>query len=156
MGKGEEWKAREEGEALKRGVRNKARRKRLVPTLEPRSLPGNQPHPSVCHGSWAWGPTCKTLCWYHKSTPILTHAFYLAAQSLGLFVLKDLCQDLPDDPVVKILRSQCRGLGSIPGQGTRFSMPQLKSLHIATKTQCSQIKKKFFLNVSFNYRDTGI
>ena len=69
---------------------------------------------------------------------------------------KDLCQDLPDDPAVKILRSQCRGLGSIPGQGTRFSTPQLKSLHIATKTQCSQIKKEIFLNVSFNYRDTGV
>ena len=34
-----------------------------------------------------------------------------------------------------------RGLGSIPGQGTRSHMPQLKILHAATKTQCSQINK---------------
>ena len=60
-GKGEEWKAREEGEALKRRVRSKAGRKRLVPTLEPGSLPGSQPGPSTCPGSWAWGPTRKTL-----------------------------------------------------------------------------------------------
>ena len=29
--------------------------------------------------------------------------------------------------------------GSIPGQGTRSHMLQLKMLHAATKTQCSQI-----------------
>lgn len=140
-GKGEEWKAREEGEALKRRVRSKAGKKRLVPTLEPGSLPGSQPGPSTCPGSWAWGPTRKPLfCWCLKSTPIPTHAFHLAAQSLGLFVWKDLCQDLSDDPVVKILGAG--GLGSMPGQGTRFSMPQLKSLQVATKTQCSQIKNK--------------
>ena len=32
-----------------------------------------------------------------------------------------------------------RGLGSIPGQGTRSHMPQLKILHAATKTQCGQL-----------------
>ena len=31
--------------------------------------------------------------------------------------------------------------GSIPGQGTRSHMLQLKILHAATKTQCSQIHK---------------
>ena len=33
------------------------------------------------------------------------------------------------------------GLGSIPGQGTRSHMPQLESLHSATKTWCSQMNK---------------
>ena len=31
--------------------------------------------------------------------------------------------------------SQCRGLGSISGQGTRFCMPQLKIIHATTKTE---------------------
>ena len=31
-------------------------------------------------------------------------------------------------------------LGPIPQQGTRFHMPQLKILRVATKTRCSQIK----------------
>ena len=33
------------------------------------------------------------------------------------------------------------GTGSIPGQGTRSHMLQLKILHASTKTQCSQINK---------------
>ena len=33
------------------------------------------------------------------------------------------------------------GLGSIPGQGSRFYIPQLKILCAATKTQHSQINK---------------
>ena len=33
------------------------------------------------------------------------------------------------------------GPGSIPGQGTRSNMPQLKISHAATKTRCSQISK---------------
>ena len=39
---------------------------------------------------------------------------------------KDPEEDFPGGPVVKTLHSQCRGLGSIPGQGTRSRMPQLK------------------------------
>ena len=34
-------------------------------------------------------------------------------------------------------------LGSIPGQGTRCHMPQLKITHAATETQHSQINKYF-------------
>ena len=34
-------------------------------------------------------------------------------------------------------------LGSAPGQGTRSCLPQLKILHAAIETQCSQIN--FFL-----------
>ena len=34
------------------------------------------------------------------------------------------------------------GLSSIPGQGTRFHMPQLKILNATTKTQHTEINKK--------------
>ena len=34
--------------------------------------------------------------------------------------------DFPGGSVAKTLRSQCRGLGSIPGWGTRSHMPQLR------------------------------
>ena len=37
------------------------------------------------------------------------------------------------------------GLGSIPGQGTSSQMPQLKILHAATKTQCSQINMYIYI-----------
>ena len=47
--------------------------------------------------------------------------------------------DFPGCPVVKTLHSQCRGPGFY--QGTTSHMPQLKFLHSATKTQCSQINK---------------
>ena len=46
--------------------------------------------------------------------------------------------------VVQRLRhrlSKCRVLGSIPGQGTRSHMLQLKISHAATQTWCSQISK---------------
>ena len=46
----------------------------------------------------------------------------------------------PGGPVAKIPGSQCRGPGSIPGQGTRSQMQQLSSPAV-TKTQCSQINK---------------
>ena len=41
-------------------------------------------------------------------------------------IFKKKIWDFPGDPVAKTPRSQCRGLGSIPGQGTRSHMPQLK------------------------------
>ena len=37
------------------------------------------------------------------------------------------------------------GLGSIPGQGTRSHVPQLKTLHATTKTQHSQINKSIYI-----------
>ena len=56
--------------------------------------------------------------------------------------------DFLGGPMAKILHSQCRGPGSIPGRGTRFHMPQrrghrqqLKILHASTKTRHSQISK---------------
>ena len=42
----------------------------------------------------------------------------------------------------KTLSSQCRRPGVRSSQETRFHMLQLKTLLVATKTQCSQIKKK--------------
>ena len=47
----------------------------------------------------------------------------------------------PGDPVAENLHSQCRGLCSITGQGTRFHMPQLKIPYATTKTQCCQINQ---------------
>ena len=58
-------------------------------------------------------------------------------------------EDFPGGPVVKTPRSQCRGLGSIPGQGSQVLQlrllvlqPKIKILHAATKTQHSRKKKK--------------
>ena len=45
--------------------------------------------------------------------------------------------------MAKTLHSNAGGSGSIPGQGTKSHMPQLKTLCAATKTQCSQINKIF-------------
>ena len=62
-----------------------------------------------------------------------------------------VCQfgDLPGSPVVKTLPSNAVGPGSIPGQGTRshmpqlrVHMPQLRSPRAANQTRCNQIKKK--------------
>ena len=39
---------------------------------------------------------------------------------------KDSPGDFPGDPVTETLCFQCGGPGSIPGQGTRSNMPQLR------------------------------
>ena len=61
----------------------------------------------------------------------------LAHSSICLFFSK-LCskpvlQDFPGGPVIKTLSVQCRGLGSLPGQGTRSHVLKLKILHATTK-----------------------
>ena len=61
-------------------------------------------------------------------------------------VIKLDYRDFACGPVVKTPWSQCRGPGSIPGQGTRSHMSQLKILPAATETQHSQTK--FLLNLS--------
>ena len=74
---------------------------------------------------------------------------------LNALMNKSYCYgDVPDGPVAKTPYPQCRGLGSIPGQGTRSLMPQLrvhKIPHAAmkienptcqNKTWHSQINKK--------------
>ena len=65
-------------------------------------------------------------------------------------------RDFPGGPVAETRHSQCGGpWGSIPGQGNRSRMPQVKTLSAAAKTWCSQIninikkKKKFRGCVSF-------
>ena len=57
--------------------------------------------------------------------------------------------DFPGGPVVKTLSFQCRGLGSIPGQGSlvlqlrpHLLQPKIKILHAVTNTQHSHRKKK--------------
>jgi len=56
--------------------------------------------------------------------------------------------------VAKTLHSPCRGLGSIPGQGTISQMPQLKFPSATTKTQRNPPpqKKKFshYIQMSIN------
>ena len=44
------------------------------------------------------------------------------------------CGDFPGGPVAKTLSSQCRGLGLIPGQGTKIPQAATKSPH-ADKTK---------------------
>ena len=44
--------------------------------------------------------------------------------------------------VVQWLRLKAPNAGSIPGQGSRSHMPQLKILSVAAKTWCSQTNKK--------------
>ena len=50
-----------------------------------------------------------------------------------------MARDVPGGPVVKTLHSQGRGPGSIPGQGTRSHMPQLRP------SIAQEIKINFFL-----------
>ena len=49
----------------------------------------------------------------------------------------------PGGPLTKTPCSQCRGLGLIPGQGTRSHMPP-RRVHVTIKnfTGCNQKKKK--------------
>ena len=62
--------------------------------------------------------------------------------------------------MAKTSPSQCRGLGLIPGQGTKSHIPQLK-VHILqlkiqsakTKTQLSQIKKFLINKIKSIFRD---
>ena len=61
-------------------------------------------------------------------------------------VLKHLLTDPTGTSLVvqwiRLCTPNTGGPGSIPGQGTRFHMLQLKILKVATKTRHSQIKKK--------------
>ena len=43
---------------------------------------------------------------------------------------------------LRLCALNAEGLGSIPGQGTRACMPQLKVPHAAAKTRCTQINKE--------------
>ena len=61
-------------------------------------------------------------------------------------VLKHLLTDPTGTSLVvqwiRLCTPNTGGPGSIPGQGTRFHVLQLKILNVATKTRHSQIKKK--------------
>ena len=58
-----------------------------------------------------------------------------------------MCGDFPAGPVAKTLSFHCRGPGSIPGQGTRSHMLQLK-----IPSKCSQINKINF----FFFKDPSV
>ena len=51
---------------------------------------------------------------------------------------------------LRLHAANAEGPGSIPGQGTRFHIPQLKILHATTKTQHSQINKNKHFKSPFN------
>ena len=55
--------------------------------------------------------------------------------------LKKLHRDFPGGPVAETLSSQCRGPGSIPGQGTRSHTTQWRLKILCAITQGSQINK---------------
>ena len=50
------------------------------------------------------------------------------------FHFKGKVGNFPGSPVCNTPCPQCRGLGSVPGRGTRSHMLQLKILCVATKT----------------------
>ena len=54
---------------------------------------------------------------------------------------KKALRDFPGSPVAKTLHSQCQWPGSIPGQGNRSHMPQLRP-HTAKQIKTLQKKKK--------------
>ena len=79
-----------------------------------------------------------------KKNELLTHVTIW--MKLKGVVLRNHHRDLPGAPVVKSPHFSAVGLGSIPGQGTRshmlqlrFRMLQLKLLCAANNTWCSQI-----------------
>ena len=82
------------------------------------------------------------------------------AQTSGIYLgkYKRHFWDFPGGPVAKTLCSPTQGPGPTPGRGTRSHMlqlkahmPQLKILHAATNTQCSQINN--FFKVAFLKKD---
>ena len=76
-------------------------------------------------------------------TLYFTFLFSHLSLPLNFEVFKAHRWDFPSGPMAKTLHSQCSRLGSIPGQGTRSHMLQLKILHSTTKTRSSQMNKYF-------------
>ena len=124
-------------------------------------------HLVVRQGSAFFFPKLWGLCW--RNQLIMNFSFvtqfhkYLESTFLELTHLemhwrclnnKTKSQDFPGGPRLRLWAPTARGLGLIPGQGTRshilklrVHLPQLKILHAATKTQQSQKKKKSPLSV---------
>ena len=105
------------------------------------------------------------LARYNCSSKIesLVHSsICLFLSSLNFVPSKPVLLDFPGGPVIKTLSVQCRGLGSLPGQGTRSRMLKLKILHatpkllyaakkipsVEAKAWHSQINKNTFLKSS--------
>ena len=68
---------------------------------------------------------------YHRTQHYRSH--WLLGNEQAWLWRSGLCQtgkkeprDFPDGPVVKTRRSNAGGLGSIPGEGNRSHMPQLR------------------------------
>ena len=66
----------------------------------------------------------------------------------------------PGGPVAKTLHSQCRGLGSVPGQGTRSHVLQLRIHTLQQKILCGLTKtedstsRKAAKPVIYSHRDS--
>ena len=70
---------RQKRKCSERKLRNKARRKRIIPTLESRNLPGIQTLYSICLGSCTWGNhLLATQTLGEQSIP--THNLHSAAE----------------------------------------------------------------------------
>ena len=70
----------------------------------------------------------------------MTSHFSLAAFKILSLAFNSLTGDFPGGPVVKTLRFHCRGVGAIPGQGTKIP-------HAARHSQKKKKLSFFFLNL---------
>ena len=91
------------------------------------------------HQVFTAAPRSRTPSAAHTSSPSRLRSGHLLRSVLG---------DFPGGSVAKTLCFQCRGLGSSPGEGSRYHMPKLwvcmpqqKIRGASTQTQCSQINK---------------
>ena len=78
-------------------------------------------------------------CWW--GLPWSVAVALLSFHTPCTFPIKIMVRDFPGGPVAKTVLPIQGDLCSIPGQGTGSHMSQLKVLHVATKTQYSQINK---------------
>ena len=102
----------------------------------------------ISHSNFPLKTPSRWLCrlpasWIKASDSSVFHqiARFPSEWSPWLTPIKTELAGLPRGPVAKTLRSQCRGLGSIPGQETRSHKLQQKLPQAATKTQHSQVNK---------------
>ena len=91
-----------------------------------------------------WG--CRKLWESRDANRAESHAVGASAEvspetCLLCLAKESLVGDFPDGPAAKTVCPRAAGPGSIPGQGTRSHVPQLKIQHATAKTWHSQISK---------------
>ena len=118
--------------------------------------PADLPDPGIEHGSPACRQTLYSLS--HQGSPFtracfpvscLTSCFFISLDHSAFIPSKHKLQGLPWDSRAKTPSSRAGGSGSMPGQGSRSHIPQLRictsQLNIpsaSAKTQHSQIDKQ--------------